>query len=105
MDDWDHLDDVRLSPLERLALLEIESRLSEDRRLVRVMRGPHGGVRLPSALPSAVALLAMASVFVVVMGIRTSDPLLPWCFAALWPLTLLQAIRLLRRLRRRPGGR
>lgn len=60
-------------------------------------------------LPLAVLLLGAASVFVAVMGIRTSDPVLLWGFALLWPLTLLQAFRLLCRAGRPPrsgaGGR
>ncbi|MEV7689760.1 DUF3040 domain-containing protein [Streptomyces bungoensis] len=60
-------------------------------------------------LPLAVLLLGAASVFVAVMGIRTSDPVLLWGFALLWPLTLLQAFRLLCRAARPPrsgsGGR
>ncbi|MCD9879769.1 DUF3040 domain-containing protein [Streptomyces guryensis] len=83
-----------LSSHERLALRNIETELSCDRRLVRSMRR-HPGSRL--RLPLSVALLACGSLFLAVMGIRTADPVVIWCFAGLWPFTLLQAFRLLRR--------
>lgn len=104
-----------LSTHERLALRNIEAELSCDRRLARSMRG-HAGHRLRLArkirghpasrlwLPLSVALLACASLFLVVMGIRTADPAVICCFAALWPFTVLQAFRLLRRATR-GGGR
>ncbi|MGW1005828.1 DUF3040 domain-containing protein [Streptomyces sp. NPDC002520] len=101
MDEWQNPDDVRLSPRERIALLEIEAHLRQDRRLAHRMR--RAGRTL--WLPLSVALLGVASVFVAVMGIRTSDPALLWCFALLWPLTLLQAFRLLCRAARRRGCR
>ncbi|MQY37532.1 hypothetical protein SRB17_55360 [Streptomyces sp. RB17] len=108
MDDWETWemhDEVQLSPRERLALLQIESRLRQDRRFARRM----GDTRREVWLPVAVLLLGIASTFVSVMGIRTSDPALLWCFALLWPLTLFQAFRLLcravrRRARARSGG-
>ncbi|MFE7854758.1 hypothetical protein [Streptomyces sp. NPDC057403] len=49
----------------------------------------------PFWLPPAVTLLGAASLFLLVVGIRTSDPGAIWAFAALWPLTLLQGFRLL----------
>ncbi|MEU2061177.1 DUF3040 domain-containing protein [Streptomyces sp. NPDC013455] len=94
MDDWEmwEMDDqVRLSPRERLVLLQIEANLRHDRRFARRM----AAARREFWLPAGVVLLAAASVFVAVMGIRTSDPALLWCFALLWPLTLFQAFRLL----------
>ncbi|MGW4599150.1 DUF3040 domain-containing protein [Streptomyces sp. NPDC004457] len=102
MDDWEMWemrDEVRLSPRERLALLRIEADLRRDRRFARRMgAGPR-----EVWLPVAVSLLTVASVFVAVMGIRTSDPALLWCFALLWPVTLFQAFRLLcRATRTRP---
>ncbi|MFF8730930.1 DUF3040 domain-containing protein [Streptomyces sp. NPDC015171] len=101
-DMWEKPDEVRLSPREQLALLRMEADLRQDRRFVRRM----GAARHRVWLPVAVLLLALASVFVAVMGIRTSDPALLGCFAALWPLTLFQAFRLLRRAARpRPGSR
>ena len=108
-------DDVVLSSHERLALRSIEAELSCDRRLARSMRG-HAGHRLRLArktrghpgsrlwLPFSVALLACASLFLVVMGIRTADPALICGFAGLWPFTVLLAFRLLRRASR-GGGR
>lgn len=100
MDDGD-TDDVRLSPSERLALLRIEVTLGRDRRFARAMRGKPAG----AWLTVSVLLLAASSVFLAVLGIRTSDPVVVWCFAALWPLTLFQTFRLLRRLSRRGGRR
>ncbi|MGW0211780.1 DUF3040 domain-containing protein [Streptomyces sp. NPDC003233] len=100
MDDWETWemhDGVRLSPRERLALLQIESSLSQDRRFARRM----GDIRREVWLPVAVLLLGIASAFAAVMGVRTSDPALLWCFALLWPLTLFQAFRLLCRTVRR----
>ncbi|MFF4803162.1 DUF3040 domain-containing protein [Streptomyces sp. NPDC001351] len=90
-------DDVVLSPHERLALRSIEAELRGDRRLARSMRRP------PISrlwLPLSVAVLSCASLVLVVMGIRTSDPVVIWCFAGLWPFTLLQAFRLLWRASR-----
>ncbi|MFG2127162.1 DUF3040 domain-containing protein [Streptomyces sp. NPDC048751] len=101
-----HTDDVRLSPGERLALLRIEATLGRDRRFARAMRG-EPPVRTRRGLPwltASVLLLASASILLAVLAIRTSNPTVIWCFAALWPLTLFQTFRLLRRLVRR-GGR
>ncbi|MEV4336849.1 DUF3040 domain-containing protein [Streptomyces sp. NPDC049590] len=95
---WEH-DGVRLSARERLALARIEAGLRQDRRFARRMGEAGEG----PWLPVAVLLLGVSSVFVAVMGIRTSDPALLWCFALLWPLTLVQAFRLLcRTTRSRP---
>ncbi|MER7918337.1 MULTISPECIES: DUF3040 domain-containing protein [unclassified Streptomyces] len=111
MDDWemwDRREKTRLSPREQLKLLEIEAHLREDRGFARRMGGgshrergdrPHRRIWLPAG----VLLLALASAFCAVMGIRTWDPWLLWSFAALWPLTLFQALRLLCRLARRRG--
>ncbi|MFI7500826.1 DUF3040 domain-containing protein [Streptomyces sp. NPDC049687] len=93
------LDDpgARLSFRERLVLKHIENELRRDRRLNRSLRaGP--GVRAPRHDPwlaTAVTLLGAASVFLLVIGIRTSDRAVIWAFAAVWSLTLLQAFRLL----------
>ncbi|MEU9392911.1 hypothetical protein AB0D86_23275 [Streptomyces sp. NPDC048324] len=43
----------------------------------------------------AVTLLGAASLFLLVVGIRTSKPGVIWAFAAVWPLPLLQGFRLL----------
>ncbi|MEU6666846.1 DUF3040 domain-containing protein [Streptomyces sp. NPDC046727] len=108
MDDWEMWekhDEVQLSLRERLALLQIEADLRQDRRFARRMSPARHAVRHEVWLPVAVLLLASASVFVAVMGIRTSDPALLWCFALLWPLTLCQAFRLLcRAVRPRPAA-
>ncbi|MFJ9928834.1 MULTISPECIES: DUF3040 domain-containing protein [Streptomyces] len=106
---WDRREEIRLSPRERLALLEIEARLRRDRGFARRMgeepRARRGGARRGRTrrrlwLPVGVLLLGVASVFSAVMGIRTEDPGLLWCFAVLWPLTLFQAFRLLCRAAR-----
>ncbi|GGS61137.1 MULTISPECIES: DUF3040 domain-containing protein [Streptomyces] len=130
MDDWEiweKPDEVRLSLRERLVLARIEAGLRQDRRFAhrmgrtrrmgwrgrmrrmgRTRRGGRtrrtGRARREVWLPAAVLLLTVASVFVAVMGIRTSDPALLWCFALLWPLTLLQAFRLLCRAARARSG-
>ncbi|WP_046731010.1 DUF3040 domain-containing protein [Streptomyces humi] len=87
----DPSDDVRLSPYERLALWGIEAELRRDRRFARRMGAPPAR----GWLGLSVALLGVASVFLMVVGIRTSDPVVLWCLAAVWPLTLVQGIRLL----------
>lgn len=89
--------DIVLSPYERLALRHIEAELSGDRRLARRM----GRTRLPRPrrrLALTVAVLACVSLTLAVIGIRTADPAVIWSFAALWPLTLFQAFRLLCRV-------
>ncbi|MER6029607.1 DUF3040 domain-containing protein [Streptomyces sp. NPDC001851] len=99
MDDWEMWemhDEVRLSLRERLVLLQIETDLRQDRRFAHRMGDGHRR----AWLHVAVLLLGIASAFVAVMGIRTSDPALLCCFALLWPLTVLQAVRLLRRTAR-----
>ncbi|MFE2515719.1 DUF3040 domain-containing protein [Streptomyces mirabilis] len=85
-------DGIALSSHERLVLLRIEAALRQDRRLARRMR--HPGAR--PWLPLSVAALTCASLLLLVMGILTSDLAVLWCFAALWPVTLLLAFRLLR---------
>ncbi|MFJ8787632.1 DUF3040 domain-containing protein [Streptomyces sp. NPDC102462] len=88
--------DAPLSPHERSALARIEAELRHDRRFARRMSGG------PSAiwLRLAVALMTLASVFLAVIGARTSDRAVLWCFAVVWPLTLVQAFRLLCRATR-----
>ncbi|MFD7233205.1 DUF3040 domain-containing protein [Streptomyces sp. NPDC059881] len=88
-------EDSVLSSRERLALRHIAAELSADRRLARRMR--HLPPRL-RWLTLSVSILTCASLVLVVMGIRTSDPNIIWSFAVLWPLTLIQAFRLLCRL-------
>ncbi|WP_238431780.1 DUF3040 domain-containing protein [Streptomyces cavernae] len=99
----DDMNDIRLSPRERIILRDIESALRRDRRLVRAMRPPRPShpprrprpPRHPSRLSVVVALLAMVSILLIVVGIRTSEAGVIWAFAALWPLTLVLAFRLL----------
>ena len=94
MNDRNEHDDIVLSPREMLALRRIEAELGGDRRLVRRM-----GLTRPRRWPAlTVAILTCASLFLAVMGIRTSDPVFLWSFAALWPFTVLQAFRLLCRM-------
>jgi hypothetical protein len=85
------MDDVRLSLRERLILKDIEFALRRGRRF----GGPLRSARHSIWLPTAVALFTLASVFLMVEGIRTSDPAVIWAFSAVWPLTLFQAFRLL----------
>ncbi|MER6532295.1 DUF3040 domain-containing protein [Streptomyces sp. 900105755] len=85
---------VALSPHERLALWGIEAGLRQDRRLARRMRRPGPG---PAWLPLSVAALTCASLLLLVTGILTSAPAALWSFAALWPVTVLLAFRMLRR--------
>ncbi|MGW3291402.1 DUF3040 domain-containing protein [Streptomyces sp. NPDC001002] len=84
---------VVLPSHERLTLLRIEAHLREDRRLTRRMHHPGG----TPWLPLSVAALTWASLLLLVAGILTSAPAALWCFAALWPVTLLLAFRLPRR--------
>jgi hypothetical protein len=85
------MEDIRLSHRELLILHDIEHALRRDRRFVRVMRAS----RRSAWLPTSVALLGVASVFLVVVGIHTSDPAVIWAFAGIWPCTLVQVFRLL----------
>ncbi|MGW3134233.1 DUF3040 domain-containing protein [Streptomyces sp. NPDC001123] len=86
-------DGVVLSPHERLALWGIEAGLLQDRRLVRRMR--HRDPR-PAWLPMSVGVLTCASLLLLVIAILTSDVAALWCLAALWPVTVLLAFRMLR---------
>ncbi|MGW0287758.1 DUF3040 domain-containing protein [Streptomyces sp. NPDC003236] len=113
MDDWETPEDVRLSSRERLALLRIEADLRQDRRFAHRMHaaahrmtGAFGSTRSGRGLwlPLSVLLLLTASAFAAVMGVRTSAPAPLWCFALLWPLTLVQSFRLLCRVTRRTGA-
>ncbi|MFI6567484.1 DUF3040 domain-containing protein [Streptomyces sp. NPDC050534] len=97
MNDRNEHDDIVLSPREMLALRRIEAELGGDRRLVRRM-GLTRSPRPRRRLALTVAILTCASLFLAVMGIRTSDPVFIWSFAALWPFTVLQAFRLLCRM-------
>ncbi|MFF8974767.1 DUF3040 domain-containing protein [Streptomyces sp. NPDC014995] len=90
----------RLSDDERRVLAEMERALRRDRRLdrrLRTLRWRPGLSRLASCTPHplAVALLLAVSVALMVAGIITSAPAVIWAFAAVWPLTLYAAFRLL----------
>ncbi|MFG2310492.1 DUF3040 domain-containing protein [Streptomyces sp. NPDC048566] len=100
MDERDHRDGVRLSPLERAALAEIEEGLRHD----HVDAEPPAATTRRPWLAMSVVLMLLGSVFLAVVGFRTSAPAVLWCFAVLWPLTVVQAVRLVRRWMR-PGGR
>lgn len=93
MDEKDRADGVRLTARERAALAEIEEGLRQDNDAEPAPHRPPRG-RL---LPIAVALMLVGSVVLAVVGARTSDAILLWCFAVLWPLTVLQIVRLLGR--------
>ncbi|WP_329297469.1 DUF3040 domain-containing protein [Streptomyces sp. NBC_00659] len=97
MTERDHADGLRLTARERAALAEIEKGLRQDH--APAPHRPSGGRRLPVA----VALMLMCSVVLAVVGIRTSNTALLWCFAVLWPLTSLQLVRLLGRWIRSTG--
>jgi len=97
VDERDHADGVRLTARERAALAEIEEGLRQDHE--PPPRRPSGG----RWLPLTVVLMLMCSVVLAVVGIRTSDAALLWCFAVLWPLTMVQIIRLLGRWIRTTG--
>ncbi len=87
---------------ERHQLDEMERALRRDRRLARRMRRL-GRRRRPLLSrvahyrphPWTVAVLMVISVGLVAAGIDTSEPAVIWAFAALWPVTLYSAFRLL----------
>ncbi|MGA4837537.1 DUF3040 domain-containing protein [Streptomyces sp. G45] len=93
--------DSGLSDRERRVLDEMEAALRRDRRLRRRLRrarrGRPGAPWTVTYRPRGrtVAALALLSLALVVSGIRTSEPGVIWAFAAVWPLTLLAAFRLL----------
>jgi len=99
VDESDRTDGVRLTARERAALAEIEEGLRQDHDLAPAPRRPSGGRRLPVT----VALMLVCSVVLAVVGIRTSNAAFLWCFAVLWPLTMLQLVRLLGRWIRTTG--
>jgi hypothetical protein len=87
---------------ERHILDEMERVLRRDRRLDRRMRTL--GRRRPTVMarvagyrprPWTVALLLVISVALMAAGIDTSEPAVIWAFAAVWPVTLYSAFRLL----------
>ncbi|MFF3448507.1 DUF3040 domain-containing protein [Streptomyces sp. NPDC002667] len=99
MDDRDHTDGVRLTARERAALAEMEEGLRQTHDPAPTPRRPSGGRRLALA----VAMMLTCSVVLAVVGIRTSNAALLWCFAVLWPLTVIQTVRLLSRWIRTTG--
>ncbi|MFD3843865.1 DUF3040 domain-containing protein [Streptomyces sp. NPDC058642] len=87
---------------ERHKLDEMERALRRDRRLDRRMR--RLGRRRPPLLariahyrphPWTVAVLLVLSVGLAAAGIDTSEPAVIWAFAAVWPVTLYAAFKLL----------
>ncbi|WP_445526049.1 DUF3040 domain-containing protein [Streptomyces cyslabdanicus] len=90
----------RLPDREQRILNEIERALSHDRRLVRRMRSGRRRPdlsRVASYAPRAwtVVLLATVSVALLTAGAVTAEPAVIWAFAAVWPVTLFSALRLL----------
>ncbi|MFG2466064.1 DUF3040 domain-containing protein [Streptomyces canus] len=90
----------RLPDHEQRILEEMERALRRDRRLVRRLRRLSRRRRLSRLVsctprPWAAALLLAASVGLMVSGIITSEPGVIWAFAAVWPVTLYGAFRLL----------
>jgi hypothetical protein len=91
---------------ERHILDEMERALRRDRRLDRRMRTLGRRRRRRPVLarvagyrprPWTVALLLVVSVALMAAGIDTSEPAVIWAFAAVWPVTLYAAFRLLRK--------
>ncbi|WP_033319333.1 DUF3040 domain-containing protein [Streptomyces yerevanensis] len=92
----------RLPDREQRILDEMEVDLRRDRRLRRRLRTLRIKRRLNPARAAdyqprvpTVALLLSVSVVLMVAGIRTSEPVVIWAFAVLWPLTLFGVFRLL----------
>jgi hypothetical protein len=92
----------RLPDHEQRILDAMEADLRRDRRLRRRLRTVRIKRRLNPArvaeyrprIPTVVLLLSL-SVLLMVVGIRTSEPVVIWAFATLWPLTLFGVFRLL----------
>ncbi|GGX22989.1 hypothetical protein GCM10010297_50270 [Streptomyces malachitofuscus] len=96
----------RLPEHEQHILDEIERTLRRDRRLdrrlrtLKVRRGPdltRPLTRVAAYRPHGwtVAAFLAVSVTLMVTGIVTSAPWAIWAFAAVWPVTLFAAFRLL----------
>ncbi|WP_328773490.1 DUF3040 domain-containing protein [Streptomyces sp. NBC_00286] len=92
----------RLPDHEQRILDAMEADLRRDRRLRRRLRTVRIKRRLNPARVAdyqprvpTVALLLSLSVLLMVLGIRTSEPVVIWAFAALWPPTLFGVFRLL----------
>ncbi|WP_189321666.1 DUF3040 domain-containing protein, partial [Streptomyces flaveus] len=92
----------RLPDREQRILDEMEVDLRRDRRLRRRLRtlqikrrlNPARAADYQPRVPTVVLLLSV-SVVLMVAGIRTSEPVVIWAFAVLWPLTLFGGFRLL----------
>lgn len=92
----------RLPDREQRILDEMEVDLRRDRRLRRRLRtlqikrrlNPARAADYQPRVPTVVLLLSV-SVVLMVAGIRTSEPVVIWAFAVLWPLTLFGVFRLL----------
>lgn len=89
--------------LRRMSRSRRSGRPRRPGRPVRADRRPGPSSRrvLRTPRPWAVALLLAVSVALMVSGVVTSEPGVIWAFAAVWPLTLYTAFRLLRRWRER----
>lgn len=96
----------RLPEHEQRILDEIERTLRRDRRLDRrlrtftIRRGPDLTCalhRFAAYRPRGrtVAMLFALSITLMVIGVVTSAPSAIWAFAAVWPVTLFAAFRLL----------
>ncbi|MFD4612446.1 DUF3040 domain-containing protein [Streptomyces sp. NPDC088337] len=90
----------RLPDREQRILNEIERALSRDRRLVRRLRSGRKRpvlCRVASYAPPlwAVMLLTAVSLALLTAGAVSSEPGVIWAFAAVWPVTLFCALRLL----------
>lgn len=92
----------RLPDHEQRILDEVERALRRDRRLDRRMRT--GRLRRRPDLSRVthyrprvltVGLLLAVSITLMVTGIVTSRPAVIWAFAAVWPVALFAAFRLL----------
>jgi hypothetical protein len=86
---------------EQHILDQMERALRRDRRLDRRMRALDRG-RRPALTrlaryrprPWTVAVLLVVSVALMAAGIDTAEPAVIWTFAAVWPVTLYSAFRL-----------
>jgi len=91
----------RLPDHEQRILDEVERALRRDRRLDRRLR-THRLRRCPDLSRvthyrphvMTVGLLLTAAITLLVLGIVTSRPAVIWSFAAVWPLALFAAFRL-----------
>lgn len=93
----------RLPDHEQRILDEMERALRRDRRLDRRLRTLGRSRRRPdfsrltsyAPRPWTVVVLVAVSVALMTAGIVTSAPGVIWAFAAVWPLALFSAFRLL----------